>query len=92
MSEGLLRNGVDPVDVLAQAALGKVKSDIRVKAAHILMPYLHAAKAAELRIGGVAGAPIEQGPIQIRIDYGDSGIELHDSTSEASPGADEGDS
>lgn len=72
MADAFLKRGICPADVLALAVDGKVKSDIRLRAISIALPYLYAQKAAELRLGGVAGAPIEVGPIQIVIDYGDS--------------------
>ena len=92
VAEGLQKAGVCPVDVLAKALSGTIKSDLKIKAAHILMPYLHAAKAAELRIGGVAGAPLEHGPIQIVIDYGDSSSgDISNQPSPAPSGTAEGD-
>jgi hypothetical protein len=68
------RKGFNPADLICDIALGKVRGkniDVRFKAACEFSKYV-APQLVRTELVGLNGGPIQQGPMQIVIDYGDA--------------------
>lgn len=74
VKESINRKGFNPSDLIAEIGLGKLRgknSDLRFRAACELLKYV-APQMTRTEHVGADGGPIQHGPVQITIDYGDA--------------------
>lgn len=78
--ETMRDEGVDPLRILAQAAKGKIKSPLRIRAAIELAKYGWAQRKA-IEVTGLNGGPMEMSvaPVQVVVRYEGNDAELPDS-------------